>query len=286
MDYNDNSSILGLTYACYKQVSRLRTDALYHLEESPRLTISERKNVNTIKIAEMHSNRIFHTLSYLLNPNSNINTQKIESYNIEVLMNEILSEFERMASAYTPLSVSFSSRLKTSDIISLSKTHFEFIMLNLLYCCIKPLQNKQCDVVKINISASETKDHIVFHIYDNNVHFNPDEVIAPPAEMLFSMSDNDENSASNLMALSICVAQKSAEDMNGRLTCSALKSSNRYDVYLPKRVDIPQYKMCSPAKYIPTYSYYNEILADIKLEYILTQVIESFEGEFEGVRQL
>ncbi len=286
MEHIDNTDIIYLAVANYMQISQLRINAACQLEESPRLTIRDRKNVQTIKLAEMHTKRIFQTLSYLLNPSSSAISQKIESYAIEDLMNGILSEFERLASTYMPLSVSFVSRLKNTGIISLSKIHFEFIILNLLYCCIKPLQDKICEPIKINVSVSETKEHIVFHIYDSNKLFNPTEVNVPTPDLLFSIEQSNLDSAADFIALSVRMAQRSAEDMNGKMSISSLKASNRYDICLPKYTDISQYKMNTPVRYIPTYSYYNEILADIKLEYVRTRKAESFKGEFEGVRLL
>ncbi len=283
MDYAKHANFINAALVGFKQMTDYQFDHICGLEESSRLAITERKSVHAIKFAAMHMRRLYNTITYLMNPNSNINPQKVESYDINSMIKEIVSQFERMTSTCVPLSINYTSRLKGTSIITLSKIHFEFIMLNLLYSCIKATPGTQPGSVKITVSVSETNDHIVFHIYDSNKHFKPDEFDKLLSdESLFENTKDD--STSNFIALAVRVAQKSASDMKGKLTVSALKGSTRYDIYLPKHADVPMYKMCSPTRYIPTYEYYNEILADIKLEHILTRVIESFEGEFDGVK--
>ncbi len=283
MDCADN--IFDLTLSSLNQITAQTFGSIYVLENCPSLSSFERKHLNCIKLSILNTQRLHNTLAFLRSSNS-ADVQKIENYDIEPMIKDFLSEFERMSSGYAPLSVRFISRLKTTRGIALSKIHFEFIMLNLLYCCIKPVPNKKCNPVKITVSVSETKDDVVFHVYDNSRYFNPNELKAPSQDLALSFAEASIGSAPSFMELSLRVVQKSAADMNGRFAFSTLKSCNRYDIYLPKVVDSLSCNMCSPVRYIPTYEYFHEMLADIKLEQILTAEAEGFEGEFCGEKML
>ncbi len=285
MEFDFNTNILGSAFTGIKHMAWQINESLESLEGSLRLSPAERRNASTARLVAMHINRMCNTVSYLIDANTCVTPEKLESFEIEVLMTDIIRTFEDISSGFAPLSISFESKLKGYNAIMLSKSHFELIILNLLYCCIKTEINRKPAPVKIVVSVTENREHIVFHIRDNNKGLDISTASTLLTEAWLDIAKKD-NSPLALTALSLGVAKKSAEELNGRLTATRLQSGNRYDIYLPKEVPVSPYKMCSPARYIPNYSYYHEIFADIKLEHILTKVIESLEGDFEEVKPL
>ncbi len=288
MDINHNNYIIdiyNLAFASFRQILFQGHGFLCEFEGSPQLSVVDRKSVHGVKLSTLNMNRLCNMVLYLTDSGS-LSPTKLESFDVEDLAGTILSEFERMASAYVPLSISYTSRLKNTDLIALNKTYFEFAVLNILYCCIKTKPQSRPKTIKVSISTTETNEYVVFHIYDRNKQFNPKELIklAPSPTVLIDKSDTD--AISNLIALSLRVAEKSAKDMNGKLSISSLKNSNRYDIYLPKSVELSEHTMNSPVRVVPDYELIFTILSDIMLDADLTLEKESGEGEFEEVARL
>ncbi len=284
MTIADTLNMCKLIFALSQQNINTQGFMLDEFKFSDNLSTLQRKNLYSLDLCFLHMGRIFNTAAYLLDLPQNSCQQDLKSYDIEDLMNGIAREFERIVAPSFSLSVSFSSHLKGSKIITLDKFSFELTILNLLYCCIKTTPDRSNTPAKISITASETNDCFVFHIYDNNRALDSDTLSRLFADSFETVNRWESNSVSGLIALSLCVAQKSALDMNGRLTFKPLKSSDRYDIYLPKEVPTSQYTMSSTVRYTPSHYFFKELAADINLEHILKGVIESFEGEYdEGI---
>ena len=209
---------------------------------------------------------------------SDVDKKKLQSFEVADLVDQIASQFSSAVSGVRALSVEVKTKIQDGAVIMIDKLKFELIMLNILYCCIKERARKKNDNVKITISVSETKDKVVFTIRDNNP-----ALVSEQAEDVFAVPTTFEEGnatlqAETLMRFSLNVALKSVQQMKGELLYSPLKGGNRFVVKLPKSQEV-LYRANSPAIYVPTYSYYNEIFADIRLERILEKIIEEFGNE-------
>ncbi len=282
MEQNISVNILNSLIAGIKQIAKQSNDSLRLLETSNHLSPMEHRCLSTAKLSSLYINRLCNTVSYLTNSDTYVDPKMLESFEIEHMMQDIIDTFRNVASGFGPIEVSFNSKLNGCDSILLSKSHFELVILNLLYCCIKSEPGQSIAPVKILVSATENKDYIVFHIYDNNKSISLCELNTSLSDALIDLG-NPDNSSAALMALSLEVAKKSTEEMNGKLNLTRLKGGNRCDVYLPKFAASPACKMCSPTRYIPDYIFFSEVFADISLEHILTKVIETFEWDFKEV---
>ncbi|MBR5155689.1 MAG: HAMP domain-containing histidine kinase [Clostridia bacterium] len=283
MNFNFNTNVFNSVISTFKHMIYQSYNSLQIVECSEHLSAIERKHLSASMLCTLHMSRICNVVDYLLNSEDDSREQTLESFEIENLIEEIVCRFESAVSNYSPVSIDLSTKLKDTNSILLSKSHFELVILNLLYCCVKTKPDGNPIPVKISISVTENKNDIVFHIRDNNKSLDIEEINTAFWDSASSFESIDGWSFATLIALSLRVAQKSTKEMNGSLIYTPLKHGNRYDIHLPKLVNTPTYMMCSPVPYVPTYSYYNEFFADLKLEHILRKIISCFEEETEGI---
>ena len=286
MKETQNTGTMISALALFQQLANCSYDAIRKTEEICDLPPAGRKALSAAKLSALYMNRVCNVLNYLSCESTEIDSDKLESFEIENLMKEIILRFENIVSTFNNVSVTFKSSLHEDSLITVSKTHFELVILNLLYCAVRTNPDSPPQKVKITISITENKNYLVFRIHDDNSYPCQKDI----QEALLSPADQpdeiDINSGINMTALSVRVAQKSAEDMNGKLVYTPLKKGNRYDIYLPKTVELPAYTMCSPVRYVPTFHYFNEIFASLKLERIFSGEEENYDGEFEGAVRL
>ncbi len=281
MNFNFNINIFNSLNSTLRHMSYNSYQSQEIVDSCESLSTMQRRHLNASMLYTQHINRICNIVDYLINSEPDIQEQTLENFEIENIIGEIVNRFEQTVSSCSPVSVDLTVNLKGTNSILLSKSHFELVILNLLYCCIKTNPNKKSKPVKISISVTENKNDIVFHIRNNNESLDIDEINAS-FESAPAFEGIDTLSFATLIALSLRAAQKSTKEMNGTLVCTPLKHGNRYDLHLPKLVNTPAYMLCSPVPYVPTYAYYNQFFADLKLVPILEQIISCLEDETDA----
>lgn len=281
-----NTGTTVSAFTLLQQLANFSYDAVRRTEQVCDLPPVGRKALSSIKLSSMYMNRVCNILNYLSDKSTAIKPDKLESFEIKSLMEEIIFRFENIVSTFNNVSIVFKSKLHEDSLMTVDKTHFEFVILNLLYCAVRTSPDASPQNIKITISIAENKYHLVFRIHDNNRYPSQSDIQEALSIPAGQYKEIDINAGINMTTLSVQVAQKSAEDMNGKLVYTPLKSGNRYDIYLPKAVELPAYMMCSPVRYIPTLDYFNEIFASLALDHILFGTGEVSDEEFEGVIRL
>ena len=268
-----------------KDVACLSYNSIGALEMNENLSVVGQNHLNALKFCTLQTNRLCNVLNFLMNSNPDDDEQILENFEVENLINEIINRFTQSVSAYSPVSAEAHINLKDTISIILNKAKFELIFLNILYCCIKKTPGSKTVPLKLSIYVTENKDNIVFHIHSIGTSLTNefvDNVLFGPGPLPGDISDN---SFATLISISLNVAQKAAKQIGGRVSHTALKRGNRFDIYLPKfQNKLSGYSVYSTVPYIPTYRYYNEIFADIRLEALLQNIVDELEkgGIFTG----
>ena len=278
MRFDFDKNTLDSLVAYFKHMIYLNYTSIQEIELRESLSTVSAHHLQAAKFCDLQLNRMCNVFEYLTDEEQELDKKKLQSFEVADLVDEIASQFSSAVSGVRPLSVEVKTKIQDGAVIMVDKLKFELIVLNILYCCIKGRAHKKNDNVKITISVSETKDKVVFTIRDNNP-----ALVSEPAEDVFavpaiSAEENVDLQAEILMRCSLNVALKSVQQMKGELLHTPLKGGNRFVVRLPKAQE-SLYRASSPAIYVPTYSYYNELFADIRLESILEKIIQEFGGE-------
>ncbi len=268
-----------------KDVACLGYNSIGALETNENLSVVGQNHLNALKFCTLQTNRLCNVMSFLMSSTPDDDGQILENFEIENLINEIINRFSKSVSAYSPVSAETHINLKDTVSIILNKAKFELIFLNILYCCIKKTPGSKTVPLKLSIHVTENKNNIVFHIHSSSTCLTNEFV----GNILFGSGslpgDISDNSFKALISMSLNVAQKAAKQIGGSVSHTSLKRGNRFDISLPKfQHDLPGYSACSTVPYIPTYSYYNEIFADIRLEALLQNIVDELEkgGIFTG----
>ncbi len=261
-----NSTIRNMAYHSYKNQENVST--------CNGLSAIDRRYLSASMFCTQHINRICNVMDYLANSDTASQEQVLENFEIKTLISTIINCFEETLSGCIPITFDLTFNLKDTYSILLSKTHFELLMLNILYCCIKANPGKRPAPVKISISVTENKSDIVFRIRDNNEILYIED-IAANFENSFSVSENiNILSYTTMLALSWQAAQKSAYEMNSAIAYTPLKHGNRYDIRLTKQVNAPSYMVCTIRPYSPTLSLFNEFVAEFKGHLCIEEIAE------------
>ena len=271
-DFDNNTLMSAISY--FKHVTRLGNDSLEFLEINESLSVFGMRHVNLLKHSLFQMNRMFNVIEYLASADSSWEEQKIETFDIERLLDEIVNRFYLTVSDYTEVNIDWQATLKGSYSIDINKSKFELAILNLLYCCLKKNPDIKSRPLKIHISATENKERIVFHVRDNKKPLSQDIIDSINDLSVPSLEEISDQSFKTLVSLSLRVAYKSVREMGGELTYTPLKSGNRFDISLPKFVPQARMSFRSPSHYTPTYSYYNEVFADVILEEVIKTINE------------
>ncbi|MBQ9737234.1 MAG: HAMP domain-containing histidine kinase [Clostridia bacterium] len=278
MRFNFDKNTLYSLIAYFKHMIYLNYTAIQEIELRESLSTVSAHHLQAAKFCDLQLNRMCNIFEYLMDDEPDVDKKKLQSFEVGDLVDEIASQFSSATSGVRPLSVEVKTKIQDGAVIMIDKLKFELIVLNILYCCVKERVHKKNDNVKITISVSETKDKVVFTIRDNNP-----ALVSEPADDVFAMpamfeEGNATLQAETLMRFSLNVALKSVQQMKGELLYTPLKGGNRFVVRLPKAQE-SLHRASSPAIYVPTYSYYNELFADIRLERILEKIIQEFGNE-------
>lgn len=280
MSFKFEESLASSMLSSFKQMACLSYNSIGALELNESLSVFGQNHLNTLKFCTLQINRLCNTLSFLMDTDTHAEKQLVETFEIENLIHVITDNFSQTVSSYSPVSAEYRLNLKKTLSIVLNKTKFELIFLNLLYCCLKKRPGSKPVPLKLWIYVTENKDNIVFHIRDNNdCKLNPEIVHGAFSELSSIPNGIDDTSFDTLISLSLHVVQKSAKQINASISYVPLKSGNRFDISLPKaKSSTTNYLMRSPVPYIPTYRFYNETFADIRLEAVLQKIVNNFEG--------
>lgn len=218
------------------------------------------RKLHAADICNFQINKICNLLEYIFKSRDSINP--VEDFDPFDLLSEITNTFAQTVAGYVDISTDCYSKLLRPVPMQIDKTKFEFMFLNLLYICLRSAESYNFRGAKFTLYITETQNSLIFHLRDNcrNINskiiqaalFDEDDYVMPFADPVDS-----------IIALSLKAALYSAQELNGTLSYKALKSGNRYDISLPKSVQEHSRKAKSLARYIPTYSLYEEIFADL-----------------------
>ncbi len=271
----DENITLSMAVA-FKNTSLLVYNSSISIEMEESLTVNGQKNVNTLKLCAIQLNRLSNMMTFLAQPDTT-DDDRLESFEIENMIEEIAARFSKTVASYSPVVTECRVNSKQPLSILVKKTKFELIILNILYCLLKGRPEKKKTPLKILISVTENKDNFVFHIRDNGNPINPEIIDAAFSDSVCLPRDINDRSFATMVALSIQVARKSADHMNGSIKYTPLKSGNRFDIVLPKEVPGAINSFRSTVPYVPTTYYYDETFADITLEDVLQKVVNKLE---------
>ncbi len=242
------------------------TDVLLTYDLSPDALLKLR----AADMCNIQINRLCKIFEYLSRQKTELQADAFESFDPFYLLSEITQNFSKTVSRYLSVNIDCYSKMENPFPIAVNKTKFELMLLSLLYCCLRSVTPDYDKNLKLTLYLTETKTSLVFHLRDNCSHINPNII-----ENVFSNSRNileHTNLTEALISLSLEAASKAATESNGILSYKALKGGNRYDITFPKEFTLRKNVAKSPSRYIPTYSLFEEIFADIFLEYQLSQI--------------
>lgn len=278
MEFNLDRESIGPLIAYFKHMIYLNHSAIEAIEIAESLSPMSAQQLQAAKTCSLQMNRLCNTFEYLIKDDENKEKKVPQNFEVKSLVEDVISQFLSTISGVRSVEIDLDAELSENEVIMLDKSRFELVILNILYCLIRDDFDKTKKTFKISISLSEnkTKDRVIFTIRDK-------------AEPLFKekeeklklgyLGDEDKRlSADAVKRFSLSVAKKSANQMDGEVVYTALKGGNRFVVSLPKMQSTPC-RVSSISIYVPTYSYYNELFADIKLERILERIIKELGGE-------
>lgn len=275
---NDITTLFNETIASFRQTLLTCHHSLENLFNKS-FSVADLQNYKAVQLGIFHMNRICSTAEYLISAQEAKSKQALKSYDINNLLETMVSSFYSTVSGYFPATVNCYTKLRSSSSIQTDERKFELIVLHILYCCLKNTIGDRFAPVKITIYATEIKNFIVFHIRDSSNPLNSAIV-----SNVFKDTPNVSNCSSEIsfnaiITQSLTVAKKTAKDLCGKLSYTALKSGNRFDVYLPKHKHTTPKVLRSPISYIPNIDVYNEIFAEIKLEHTLAKLDNALSAE-------
>ena len=278
MNLNFDETLAASVFSSFKNMSRLSYNSVCSLEANESLSVSGQSHLNALKFCALQTNRLCNVANFLMQPDNSDDEQRLETFEIENLLQEITNRFCSTVSAYSPVVATCHVNLKNTISIIVNKSRFELVFLNLLYCCLKKRPGSKASPLKLSIYVTENAESVIFHIRDNSPNLSPEIISNAFSEGNLPLNDFSDQSFTTLVSLSLRVAQKAAKQLNAHINYTPLKTGNRFDLSLPKFVPAAKNKFYSLVPYIPTYRYYDETFADIQLEFYLQKIIDSFDG--------
>ena len=270
MQHLEDSALTNL-----KHVNKIAYKSLIYVISDATLSPEQRELLNTTLMCILQTNRIINLSDFLAHTDKAYTQNQFQNFEIKNLVEEIANTFYNTLNGFVPISIKTSIELKDTTYIMLEQSRFELAVLNLLYCSLKCHDTLKAAPVRINISVTETSSSVVFHIKDNSKL--PKQAKQPSAFCLSRPNSSlfDDLSLSSLLSMSLQAAQLFAEQMDGSIVHTPLKTGNRYDIYLPKRRE-GIICMQSISKYNSTDSYFSETFSEFMLPLYLKNVSDAF----------
>jgi len=253
------ASISQLAFCCH--------DAIEEVQNTENLPLLCYENLASANLCTIHIHRICNIFEHLLHQDESTTfALKLHTFDPEEVLSELSKSLTDTLSGYIPIKIDLCSKLGRAFPLTVNQAKFEFAFLNILYCCVRSANYSRKRTTKITLSVKELKDSLVFYIKDNGKAVSPyivDNFLAGNLPISDSINPYD-----SLISFSFDVAAKIINDMDGAFSYKALKSGNRYGITLPKFPQIPANIINSPASYIPTRLYFDQIFKDIQEEAI------------------
>ncbi len=259
-----NNTYFDLTMiATFKNLISVSHQSLEDIKNSFNMPPAVFRKLHAADICNFQMNKICNLLEYIFKSQGVLNA--VEDFDPFDLLSELTHTFTKTVAGYIDISADCYSKLSRPVPMQIDKTKFEFMFLNLLYICLRSAENHNFRGAKFTLYITETQNSIVFHLRDNNHNINS-QIVQTALLGEDEHINPFDDPVDSIMALSLKAALYSARELNGTLTYKALKSGNRYDISLPKSTQEHSRKAKSLARYIPTYSLYEEIFADLICE--------------------
>jgi hypothetical protein len=266
MEFYANNALTQAIISSFKNLVCLGYDAIDAIDIEESLSVSGRKRLNSLRSCALQMNRICNIVDFLITPDDECDYTFCKNYDPKDLLEETIRSFESVVWGCLDIKTELKIDLPNCLPLILDQTRFEFMFLNILYCCIK--QPSQCGAhpIKIIVSATETKDKIIIRIRDNNSNNISKIINSIGGSADFTLFNINDRSFETLVSLSIRTAYKAAEQLEGRVSYTSLKSGNRFEITLPKYPTYAGNLLYSLTPYHPDINVYNQIFADILFE--------------------
>ncbi len=259
-----NNTYFDLTMiATFKNLVSVSHQALEDIKSYFDMPPAIFRKLHAADICNFQINKICNLLEYIFKSQDAL--RPIEDFDPFDLLSELTSTFAKTVAGYIEISTDCYSKLLRPVPMQIDKTKFEFMFLNLLYICLRSAENHNFKGAKFTLYITETQNSLIFHLRDNCHNINSKIVqtaLLDQDDQLIPFDDPIDS----IMALSLKAALYSAQELKGTLTYKALKSGNRYDISLPKTAPEHRRKVKSLSHYIPTYSLFEDIFADLICE--------------------
>ncbi len=263
-----NNTNFDLTMiATFKNLVSVSHQSLEDIKSSFSMPPAVFRKLHAADICNFQINKICNLLEYIFKSKDALST--IEDFDPFDLLSELTKTFAGTFAGYVDISTDCYSKLLRPVPMKIDKTKFEFLFLNLLYICLRSAENHNFRGAKFTLYITETQSSVVFHLRDNCQCINSQIVqtaLFDEDAIVYPFDDPVES----IMALSLKAALYSVKELNGTLSYKALKSGNRYDISLPKPAPERTRRAKSPARYMPNYSLYEVIFADLLCEFKAT----------------
>ena len=280
MDINIVIDYMQELVATFMQLIYSSNDALQILEQDKNLSVPSMECVKILRKAFMRMNGTCKTAWYILEKRLFSTDINLESYAIDTVFEGLIETFESTVREHYSPEITYKSKLPVAFPMLIDKRTFEFIIFSLLFCCLKNTSAKKDNNLKISIYATEDTEHNVFHIKDNNeclsddiidTAFSGDKIVpdAPPNCMSFD----------GIITLTLKMAIKAVERLEGKLEYAPLKHGNRFDVYLPNYRNANITSVHAPSRYVPSRDICAEIFTNVTVMDSLQKVIDAFEKD-------
>lgn len=259
-----NNTNFDLTMiATFKNLVSLSHQSLEDIKSSFSMPPAIFRKLHTADICNFQMNKMCNLLEYVFNSKDTIST--VEDFDPFDLLSGLTKTFAATFAGYVDISTDCYSKLLRPIPMQIDKMKFEFLFLNLLYICLRSAENQNFRGTKFTLYITETQNSVVFHLRDNcqNINSRIVQTALFGDDELVPFFDNPVES---IMALSLKAALYSVQDLKGTLSYKALKSGNRYDIYLPKPSSEHNRWIKAPVRYIPTHSSFDSMFADIIYE--------------------
>lgn len=248
-----SKSIRNSARMCYSEIECLQ------FEEN--LTPSGMAHLQSAKLCTFFINRIICLMDIWFGSTHFFRDSPSEELDLESIIEGMGEHIIGLLPTAQP-KIKYSPKPAEGATVYTERSRLEFILLNILYCCAR--NEHLSSRLGITFGVTEKQKDVVFHIHDNCKNLEPCISDDPIAELNRKIDDLTPNMAA--MLLSMAIAEKTLREIGGRLEYTPLKSGNKFDIYVPRKVRDSKEHLSTPTIYKPNFSLFRQMLADVIAE--------------------
>lgn len=238
-------------------------DSVEAVSGGERLSLDGHKEIRSLRAHILQINKMIYNFDYLSSKSCERSELHFESFSWSEFADSLSDLFKYTITVYSPPALSFTDSFNTDESFLSDRTRLDILLLNALYFLSAQYNSQNSKKAKITLHLGQNDKYFILHIRNNSTPLKDE------SERINSILHGQEliipeiSPGSRNTKIAVFSMHKAASELGCEIKFSALKSGNKFELFIPKNVEINKYVLSSQKRYLPSQFMWITLCSDL-----------------------